>query len=152
MSSCLYRCSKQKTVHAPHNLQPALAANERKPFLKQQLGGVSNRSRKRPWRYGDRLTLPACPFIKRLHYLLTHSDTFTGRTLSQPPGKQQTRCGTPGTHQALIWRATSPSSWGMGAGITSPDSRAYLLFLLAPLSLPLLYNQGTSLFHSFSHH
>lgn len=37
----------------------------------------------------DRLTLPARPFVKRLHYLLTLSDTFTGWVLSQLQGNSR---------------------------------------------------------------
>lgn len=34
-ASCLYRRSKQKTIHSSYNLQPVLATNEWKPFLQQ---------------------------------------------------------------------------------------------------------------------
>lgn len=99
----------------------------------------------------ERLTSPTCPVIKGLPYLLTLINTFIGWMYSQLQGTADTMA--PVLLEHIIPRfgmPFPPSSWDINAGITSPGSRAYLLFHLADSSMPLLYNQGTSLFHSFS--
>lgn len=55
------------------------------------------------------------------------------------------------SYHPLIWHVIPLSFMNINAGTTSPDSRAYRLFHLAHLPLPLLNSQGGSPFHPFWH-
>nr|XP_042138355.1 Golgi SNAP receptor complex member 1 isoform X2 [Peromyscus maniculatus bairdii] len=93
-------------------------------------------------------------FLKE-HDHLRNSDRLIEETIRMERSishlQKNSRCDgscTPGIHHPSIWCAIPPSSWDFTAGTTTPDSRAYQLFHLAHSPLPLLYNQGTSPFHS----